>query len=386
MIYYIAYFFVNSTFVIINPYLQVVINNLGYDVKYVGAFLAIFEAAGIAGPLVLGNIADKKCLFKVLTSISLVLTSIAFYSLSFPLPLFLVIIALLVTGIFFRTVAPLFDAMTTILIKGDSQRYAKYRSFGTLGYVIVSTVLSIFKRPIIDDNSNIGFYFILICFASLICVILYPKVSINPKEITTEKNISDNKKWYSLALILGLILMSLSRFSMSAVYSFFSLYSIKVVHYDNITLLNAVGALCEFVIIIACGYLLKNKKISPYSLIMIGTLGVVIRFSLYILFPSVVGVMVAQLFHGLCYGAFHIGSISFITENVSEERRGLGISLYFALATGMPAVFGSLIGGFIVSNYGFNSLFFIYGLISFIAFLLGFVFKYIIERNNKQII
>ena len=51
MIYSVAFFFSIGTLAVIVPYLQVLLNNLGYGLEYVGIFLALFEGFGILGQI-----------------------------------------------------------------------------------------------------------------------------------------------------------------------------------------------------------------------------------------------------------------------------------------------------------------------------------------------
>ena len=147
-------------------------------------------------------------------------------------------------------------------------------------------------------------------------------------------------------------------------------------------MLNVVASITEFFVILLSGKLLKDKKVTPYALIMIGTFAISVRYFVYIMFPTVAGILVAQAIHCFCYGAFHIGSVLFITKNVRKDHRGMGLALYYAIGTGLPAVVGSTLGGVIVANKGYNSLFGIYAIICLVAVLFGFVFKKVLTAPS----
>jgi len=381
MIYYLAFFFVSSTYVIINPYLQVVLNNLGYGFEAVGIFLAFFEGFGILGPLLVGYVANKKGWYKKLTIFSLFASSISFYLLSCVNSYFVLLLLLIATGFFFRAIAPLLDSIGNLAVHGDSSKYTKIRSAGTMGYVIVSALLSLIKKPDVTSNKSIGFWLIVISFIAIIIMLFVPKEEkieiISPKS----KNRKDNQ-WYNKGLVIGLVLIGLSRFSMSAVFSFLSLYSIKVVGYTDLTTLNLVAAFTEFFVMIYSGHLLQEKKVKPLHLLMLGSFAITVRFFIYAFLPGVKYLLIAQALHSLCYGAFHAGAMMFINKHVRLDKRGVGISLYYALATGLPSVLGSTIGGVIVSNFGFNTLFISYGLVSLVAVFIGFIFH---KTLNEEI-
>jgi len=381
MIYYLAFFFVNSTFVIINPYLQVMLDNLGFGFKAVGIFLAFFEGFGIIGPLLIGYIANHRNWYKKLIIVALMISSSSFYLLSYANTYLSVILLLIITGFFFRSIAPLLDSIGNIAVKGDSSKYTKIRSAGTLGYAIVSASLSLIKKPIVTSNRSIGIWLVIISAVSIIVMIFVPeqeKIEI----CIDKKDNSVSKKWYNKGLIVGLILIGLNRFSLSGTYSFLSLYSIKEVGYTDLTTLNLVATLSEFFVMIYSGYLLQTKKVKSVNLLMLGSFALTIRVLIYAFLPSVKFLLLAQTLHSLCFGAFHAAAIVFINKHVRKDKSGVGISLYYSLAIGLPAVLGSTIGGFILSNYGFTTLFVFYGFISILSLIMGFIFY---KTLNKEI-
>lgn len=388
MLFYIAYFLVTATYVVVNMYLQIVFYNFGYGFEYVGLFQAVFEAAGIIGPILLGALADRKGWYKQLCIITLIVSGIAFYFLSSNISLILIFISLLLFGISFRSISPIFDSFGTLSLGENSEKYSIYRAFGTLGFLVVSGVLAIFHRPIVSSNSNIIFYYLIIVSIAIISVIVLPTKNLkdNKKKLDLKRasntKVEKEGKWYTKGFIIAMILISFSRFSMTAVYSFLSLYSIEVVKYNNITMLNVVASAFEFFIILLSGKYVKENKVTPYFLIMIGTLAVVIRFIIYVLFPTVPGILLGQVLHSLCYGALHIGSILYISKNVREDHRAMGLGIYYSVATGLPAVIGSYVGGKIVANLGYDYLFSIYAGVSFVALIFGLIFRKALKEQS----
>ncbi len=392
MLFYFAYFFVTSIYVVVNMYLQVVFYNFGYGFEYVGLFQAVFEAAGIIGPILLGALADRKGWYKQLCIITLLVSGIAFYMLATDISLILIFVSLLFFGFSFRAVSPIFDSFGTLSLGTKSERYSVYRAFGTLGFLIISAILAFFHKPDVDSNANISFYYSLIVVVSTFFVIILPTKDLKKNKALLEaKNegrtrVEKEGKWYTKGFVIAMILIAFSRFSMTAIYSFLSLYSIEVVKYENITMLNVVGSAFEFFIILLSGKLVKEKKITPYTLIMIGTLAVAVRYFIYVLFPSVAGILVGQALHCFCYGALHIGAILYITKNVREDHRAMGLGIYYAAATGLPAVIGSYLGGQIVANYGYNALFSSYAGVCLVALVFGLIFKKTLRADSPFLI
>ncbi|MGD1822089.1 MAG: MFS transporter [Pleomorphochaeta sp.] len=381
MIYYLAFFFVNSTFVIINPYLQVMLDNLGFGFEAVGIFIACFEGFGILGPLLIGHIANSKNWYKKTIIASLIISSLSFYFLSYVNSYIAVILLLITTGFFFRAIAPLLDSIGNAAVSGDSARYTKIRAAGTVGYVIISATLSLINRPILDSNKSIGLWLIIISFISVIIMFFVPKNDDLYVKMVKD-NSNNNGNWFDKAFVICLILIGLNRFSLSGVCSFLSLYSIKEVGYTDLTTLNLVSTVAEFFVMIYSGHLLQEKKVKPVNMLIFGSLILTIRVLIYAFLPSVKFLLLGQTLHSVCYGSFHAASIVFINKHIRKDMSGVGISMYYALATSLPSVISSSIGGFIISNYNFTSLFLFYGVISMLSVLIGIIFY---KTLNKEI-
>jgi len=382
MIYYLAFFIVNSTFVIINPYLQVVLDNLGFGVESIGIFIAIFETCGIFGPLVIGFYANKKNWYNQSIIFSLIICSLTFFALSYVESYLSAIILLVLTGFFFRAIPSLLDYVMNSAVNGDSNKYTKMRSAGTLGYVVISALLSLARKPDVSSNKSIGFWFIVICIASIIVVLFIPKTKkIEINDNLLEKNLKG--KWYDKGFIITLILLGINRFTLSGVYSFLSLYSIKVVGYTDLTTLNLIGTITEFFVMILSGYLIQNGKVKAVNLMIFSCFMQLIRLSIYALFPTVGFLFFAQALHCFSFGSIHAAAIAYINKHIRIDKKGVAISMYYALASGLPSVLSSIIGGFIVGKYGFTNLFGIYTIICTIPIIIGITFYKTLNKETE---
>ena len=81
-------------------------------------------------------------------------------------------------------------------------------------------------------------------------------------------------------------------------------------------------------------------------------------------------IIAAQLLHSLCFGIYHPAAINFFTRVFPPEKRGLGMSIYLAFGSGLPALIGNVLGGGIVEAAGFRSLFAIYSAVCGAAVLI----------------
>jgi len=376
---YISFFFVYSIFAIVNPYLQVLLRNSGYSYEAVGVLLGIFEVAGIVGPLIVGRIVDKTGRLKDTVLVATAATALGLILLVRPGPVWLTIFALSLTAFFLRALLPLVDTVATNLFNGDAQKYSRIRAFGTLGFVAFSLAYSALGIPILTDNSNIIMYALLGCVCFFLPVLSWkeakhPKKEKNTPKVRTKRQPFSANPWFDLAFVIGLIIIAFNRLSMSAVTSFFSLYLVEELHIYSISLMNAIAAGSEIILMLLAGYLIQKKGVLPIFLLLISALGMALRLLLYARFPTLAGVIVGQLLHSVCFGFFHPAAIQLVARRVKRTHRTLGMSMYISLGIGIPTVLGSSLGGLITGRFGYKVLFESFSVFAMISAVLCLVF------------
>ncbi len=380
---YISFFFVYSIFAITNPYLQVLLRNSGYSYEAVGILLGIFEVAGIVGPLVVGRVVDKTGRLKDTVLVSTAATALGLILLVRNGPVWITILALVITAFFLRSLLPLVDTVATNKFNGDAQKYSYIRAFGTLGFVVFSLAFTALGIPVLTDNTNIIMYALLGCLLFFLPVLSWKegKMQARGKRHTPKKILPAIKMlsfsanpWFDSAFVIGLIIIAFNRLSMSAVTSFFSLYLVEELHITAISLMNAIAAGSEIILMLLAGYLIQKKGVLPVLLLLISGLGMALRLLLYARFPTLTGVIVGQLLHSVCFGFFHPAAIQLVARRVKRTHRTLGMSMYISLGTGLPTVLGSSLGGFLTEGFGYKVLFEIFSVFAMISVVLCLVF------------
>ncbi len=376
---YLSFFFVYSIIAVMGPFLQVLLRNSGYSYEAVGVLLGIFEVAGIIGPLVVGRIVDKTGRLKDTVLSATGALALGLILLGRDGPIWLTILALVITALCLRSLLPLIDTVATNRFNGDAQKYSYIRAFGTLGFVLFSLAYAAIERPVITDNSSIIRYALLGCLLFFIPVLSWKEekmqASVEKKSPTKVKaKLFSENPWFDSAFVIGLIIIAFDRLSMSAVTSFFSLYLVEELHITAITLMNAIAAGSELLFMVLAGYLIQKRGVLPVFLLLISGFGMIIRLLLYASFPTLAGVIAGQLLHSVCFGFFHPAAIQLVARRVKRTHRALGMSMYISLGTGLPTVLGSSLGGFITEKYGYKTLFQSFSGFAMISVLLCFIF------------
>jgi PPP family 3-phenylpropionic acid transporter len=379
---YLSFFFVHAIFSLVNPYLQIILRNCGYSYQAIGILLALFEGTGILGPLLMGAWADKTQRFRDAVLICAAMTALGFILLVEGTYQWVTVFALLVASFFLRSIIPIQDTVAMNLFDGDSKKYAKVRSFGTLGFVLFSLFYAAIQKPVLSDNTSILRYILLGCVLFILPVLAWKEPKRPKRKVlkTVGKPAKKGEKYYDGAFVVGLVIIALNRLSMSTVSSFLSLYMVEKLHIEALTLMNAIAASSEIVAMLIVGRMLQNKKVLPVTLLMLSALGMVVRLVIYVLFPSFWGVVVGQMFHSLGYGVFHPAAIHFVFRRVKKHRRATGMAMYISLGTGLPAMLGSISGGFITEYYGYTTLFLSFSLFAVLSAILCIAFRQLFSK------
>ena len=367
---YASFFFVFGIMAVVNPYLQVMIRNLGYSHDVVGFLLAVFETAGIVGPLLVARHVDKHGSDKNTILLGTVLSALGVLLLMHSTSIWMTMFALMLLSFFLCSLVPVIDSYANNRLNGDAQKYTLLRSGGTIGFVLFSLLLAITRKPDLSSNNSIGSYALVSFFLFMLPVLAWKK---DPERREMPPATSDKAegKWYDLAFVIGLVIIGLNRISMSSIASFFSLYLVEELGVNAISLMNAIASGSEFGALILAGYLMQKRKVLPVHLLMISSGAMVVRLLIYALVPTFEGALVAQFLHSLCYGFFHPAAIFLVARRVRRSHRTLGMSMYVSLGIGLPTVLGSSLGGLVLEQFGYRVLFMGYSLFALASVMVG---------------
>jgi PPP family 3-phenylpropionic acid transporter len=362
----LAFFLIYAAYAAINPYIPILLRFSGYSPSTVGILMGILEGAGIAGPFIFGYFADKWGRYKpglIITHIMILLTLI-------PLMVFrsLPAAGLLMTvlGLGFRSAFPLLEAVTTINI-GNTGNYGRIRTAGSVGFVLMMLFLQVtpFFRP--DNTAHITWWMAITTSAALVSMIIIPGRYTNTggRGFLAAPRLGKGGHIWTPILIIGLLMIAISRLSMASINSFFSLFLVEYMGWNAVGFMWALASASEIPFMF-----LSRRLIGRFGDLPILTLSAVmvtVRLSIYAFFPYKGGIIIAQLLHSVCYGLFHPAAVAFISGHVPPERRALGMSLYLSLGNGVPTLLGSILGGLIIDHLGYRALFGVFALFPLMA-------------------
>ncbi len=349
------------------PYVQIVLRNKGYSYSLVGIIIAVGQAAAIVGPLIISSLSDRAGKTKRFIVLS------ALLALLFAFPFFLsaektvVILSIFLLDIFFWSLNPLCDGFLSRALKGKKTSYGTLRASGTFGYMTALTLFALTSFP--DENSNSS-----VLLSCTIFIALFLAAALLQKDEVRERKggrkVFFSPSWFSSGFYIFMFIVSLTRIGQAVVEKLLASYMKETLGLGSyFSLFIAIGALFEFGCMILFGRLLKKNRVTPAFLLFLSAVGLTVRLLLYLI-PSIWVFAIAQTLHGLTFGALHVAATTYAARSVSSEHYEVAMSIYWALATNLPELIGSLCGGFVIDSFGYPVLFLSYAFFPFIAAVL----------------
>ena len=365
---------------VIAPYVQILLRNKGYSHSMVGLVVAIGQLGSIILPLLISGVSDKTRRTKLIFLILALICAVVFVPTALSPSIAITAISLFIVSGMYLSISPLIDGYQNRLLNGDAEKYGIARSAGTMGYVLALVLFSLIKFPNESDNRSIALCLAIVTAVFMAVVLIIPNDLPPEKESRKRKSISGlfSKRFYLMMLVIGL-----SRVAHAVPDRLLSSYMVEVLGLGgNFALFVSLGALSEFVMMNVGGILLEKKKTTTYTLIVLGSFALAVRLLIYRFFPSVLGLVFAQLLHSMTFGSFHIAATQFIAHDVQKEHYSVAMSFYWAIATNLPQMLGSLAGGVVIDKFGYNILFSSFSLFPIIATVLALSCKGILKSKN----
>jgi len=366
-----TFFFFFAIYGIASPYLPIILRKIGYSPVYVGILLGFFELIGIAGPIFLARKADAIGRFNpFLFGSGLAILAGSFLLVGFTSPIG-TMLSLSLISLGLKTPVPVIDSSMMKIIENarsegrKAPNYGILRGFGSVGFILVTLIVQ--SIPGFDGMPPLVMSLAMAGLALVFFVALFWLPETGSGERAT-KNASKNYSWIDSTFLIGLAVIALGRLSMSSINSFFSLYMIETLDWHAIGSMSALAVIVEIPMMMAAWRFMRKR--SPMEAIAIASAAIVARLLVYALFPSHIGVIVAQLLHSLCYGLFQPASLAFVNLKTPPSERTTGMALLMGLGMGLPAFLGSAFGGLIVEAVGYRWLFALFSVFALLSLAL----------------
>jgi PPP family 3-phenylpropionic acid transporter len=342
--YYFFYFAFIGAF---SPYFGLYLQSLNFSAWDIGLLMSQMQLMRLFGPNLWGWLADRfgrRMLIIRLAALAGLAGFTAFFWLD-KLPGML--LAMAVIAFFWSAALPLVETLTFDHLREERGRYSRIRLWGSIGFIVAvmgtGAVLDILPL----DGLLWVCWGILAGILALAAVL--PDVPAMPHTHDSLPVADILRQPRVRALLAACFAMSAAH---GALYVF---YSIHLANHgyskSEVGGLWSLGVLAEIVVFMLMTRL--SRRYSLRVLLLASFAAAILRFLLIGWGVESAAVMIlAQLLHGLTFGAYHASAIAAINLWFPGRAQGRGQALYSSISFGAGGLLGGLISGWTWGSFG----------------------------------
>ena len=346
------------------PFIYLYYERLGLTGTQIGTLAALPVLISSSTALIWGGIADVKHWHRQILRMALLFSPMAIFFLSRVSTMDLLIPIVIAYAFFSSSIVPLLDSFALEAAAQNHRSYGDLRLWGSVGWAIATVLIG----WIIE---KLGIRWLFYAYISLMGVTFVISLFQPRRQIVLKSTI-----WKGLKTVLtqkSFLLFLLSIFLLvatsSGIFTFFSIYLDTIGTAEGLIGLGwAIAALSEVPVMLLSGKIIR--KIGPKGLLMIAFITFAVRWLLFSFIHTPLLALAVQLLHGLSFGAFLVGSVSYISERTPEGLNTTALSVFNMVTSGIGAMAGSFVAGVLFDQVGMNNLFRISSLVVLVSLLI----------------
>jgi PPP family 3-phenylpropionic acid transporter len=342
--YYFTYFAALGIFL---PFWPLYLKDEGFDPAAIGFLMGLFGLTKLAGPPLVGWLADHYGHPMRWVRLASLLTLLGFAFVFAVQGVWGMALVMLLFTLAWNAAMPQFEAVTLHYLGAQPQRYSRVRVWGSVGFVLTAFGIG----PLLDGyGAGVLPWAVLGMFGFMLLMALaVPEVQNPPVHADTGMERKQRiQAWPILKrpeVYLFLAASLLLQASHGTYYAFYSVYLEAHGHSNTlIGALWALGVLAEVGIFMLVHRLLPRFGVLPLMLavMLLTSLRWVVIGSLP---DSVLALVLAQLLHAFSFGVAHAVSVEFIRQHFTQGTQGRGQALLSSIAYGAGGVLGFWLAG-----------------------------------------
>jgi len=317
-----------------------------FDEKQLGVLLSVGPLVAIFSPLIWGVFTDKATYKNTILLVTVIGSAVFYTAISLSSNFWLLLIILFALMFFMAPFNGLIDTVTLEYTSKTDVKYGPLRLCGTLGYGLVSLVLTM----LIKGNYNILFITYVV-LSVLMCgsVLIMPKVkghAAKRQKLSIKPLLKDNR------LMLYMSIIAIVEFTYGFYLNYFPRHLI-----NNIGMLEWVwGVNVLLTVLPELPFFYNfNKLFNRFGIDKVFGFAIVLAVLRCVMFSFVANiwlVFATSLVTGVCFAMLRYGAAIYINENVTPELKASGQSLMQGFASWLPRMVAGFLGGIIVSSIG----------------------------------
>ena len=359
--YYFFYFAFIGAF---SPYFGLYLQSLGFSAWDIGLLMSQMQLMRLFAPYLWGALADR--LGRRLAVVRLA----GILSLLGCAPFFMVrsfeamLVAMALLAFFWSAALPLVEAVTFDHLREDHTRYSRIRLWGSIGFIIAVMGTGL----LLDHAPLLALLWVVVGTLAgiLACAMAVPDAPAHPAVGEPPLLRRILRQTRVRALFAACFAMSAAH---GALYVFYSIH-LSDHHYSKLLVgsLWSLGVVAEILVFLGMAALLRRCGLR--RVLLLSFAAAVVRFLMIGHLVDWLWLMVvAQLLHGLTFGAYHAAAIAAVNRWFPGHCQTRGQALYSTVSFGAGGLLGSLLSGWTWGAWGAAATFALSSLLALIGLL-----------------
>ncbi|MDA0241706.1 MAG: MFS transporter [Proteobacteria bacterium] len=346
--YYGGYFAVTG---ILLPFWPVWLSSKGLGAAEIGIVLAAAPfVRGFTNPLI-AQYADRRGLRKPLMTLMAGAATLSFAAYGVTDGFWPILLVSILFFMFWSSTQPLGESLTMHIVRQEGANYGRIRLWGSITFILTA----ILGGRVLEGSPPSLIYLLGLTGIALmfvICLIL-PK---SRMQKSTQHRLPIVPLLKSKPFVIMLGAAALIQSSHAVVYGFGTIHW-KSIGYSETTIgmFWSIGVIAEIILFRYSAIVLRYLK--PGILIALGGAAGIARWLITGSTDALLPLIIAQVLHGLTFGATHLGAIHYISDYIPPSLSATAQSLLASVAMGFAIGITTLLAGSLYGSIGSQAYF-----------------------------
>ena len=328
------------------PFINLYYERMGLSGIQIGFLSAIPILISSITVMLWGGLADRYGWHSRILRINLLLCAVSVLFISTAGSFQMLIPFIISYALFNSPLVPLLDSAALEAVTGSAFSYGQVRVWGSIGWSVITIAVGFLIQ-------RFAIQWLFYSYAIFMLVTFFLALWLPVHRAQMQNSIRESLKnlvgyWPFILFLLSVLFIALT---LSAANAFLSIYLDEIgTPETQIGLAWAISSVSEIPVMLFSAYIVQ--KIGASGLLKIAFVTFIVRWFLLSLIRTPVLALAAQILHGITFGGYLIGSITFINDRAAEEIRTSALSIFNLTTFGIGSILGSLLGGYIVEAGG----------------------------------
>ncbi|MGV2622910.1 UNVERIFIED_CONTAM: MFS transporter [Halobacillus marinus] len=248
--------------------------------------------------------------------------------------------------IFYPTLMPALDSVAGVLVQSkELKHYGKSRQWGSIGFVSVGILLTVFTGMFGDDVIFWSLLLGISCFTALSFTRAPDILTRKPQADQAKRvNILDLFRTKHFLIVLIIVVLLQAAHATYYNYGYIFLQEIDAPIYLIGVIIN-IAVLAEIIFFSIADK--RFNRFSPGTLLALAAAGSSLRWVLVFAFPNVLVFCFAQTLHAFSFAMGHYAFMKYLTANIPHTHIPKAQGIYSAFALSWSTAVFTVFGGFL---------------------------------------